>query len=92
MMTSEEARVLEYLRRHGSASVADVARGCLPGATPEWVDRVVANLDWLGYVAVHRGPAGEPAALQITEKGLKQAVQTNWPGGGAASGGPSSDP
>ena len=92
MMTSEEARVLEYLRRHGSAPVADVARGCLSGAPSEWVDRVVANLDWLGYVAVHRGPAGEPAALQITEKGLKQAVEATWPGGGAASGGPSSDP
>jgi hypothetical protein len=92
MMTSEEARALAYLRRYGSASVADVARGCLSGAPQEWVDRVVANLDWLGYVAVHRGPAGAPAALQITEKGLKQAVQATWPGGGAASGGPSSDP
>jgi hypothetical protein len=69
MLTPEEARVLAYLRRHGSALVADVARSCLAGASPEWVDRVVANLDWLGYVAVHHGPAGDPVALQITQKG-----------------------
>jgi DNA-binding MarR family transcriptional regulator len=74
MMTPEEARVLEYLRQHGSAAVADVAHACLAGASPEWVDRVVANLDWLGYVAVHHGPGDEPAALQITEKGLAWAV------------------
>jgi hypothetical protein len=91
MMTPEEARVLEYLRRHGSAPVADVARGCLSAAAPEWVDRVVANLDWLGYVVVHHGPAGEPVALQITEKGLKEAVEAKWQGGGAASGGTASD-
>jgi hypothetical protein len=74
MLTGEERRVLEYLRRRGSAPVADVARACLPGAPPEWLGRVVGNLDWLGYVAVHPGPGGAPAALQITEKGLKKAT------------------
>ena len=74
MITGEERRVLEYLRRRGSAPVAEVARACLPGAPPEWVSRVVAHLDWLGYVAVHPGPAGAPAALQITEKGLQRAT------------------
>jgi hypothetical protein len=73
MMTPEEARVLEYLRRHGSAAVADVAHACLAGASREWVGRVVANLDWLGYVAVHHGAGGEPVALQITPKGLERA-------------------
>jgi hypothetical protein len=80
MMTAEERRVLEYLRRHGCAPVAEVARACLPGAPPEWVSRVVAHLDWLGYVAVHPGPAGAPAALQITEKGLRQATDRRRPG------------
>jgi hypothetical protein len=71
MMTSEETRILNYLRKHPSAAVADVASACLSGeATTEWVERVVANLDWLGYVAVHHGPNGESAALQLTEKGL----------------------
>jgi hypothetical protein len=73
MMTPEEARVLEYLRRHGSAAVADVSDACLAGAPREWVGRVVANLDRLGYVAVHRGPGGEPVALQITPNGLGRA-------------------
>jgi hypothetical protein len=71
VMTPEEARVLAYLRQHGSASVANVARACLAGASPAWLDRVVANLDWLGCVAVHHGPAGDPVALQITQKGLE---------------------
>ena len=74
MMTLEETRVLEYLQRHPSASVAEVARSCLSGAIARgWVDRVVANLDWLGYIAVLNGPDGEPAALQITQKGLAYA-------------------
>ena len=71
MMTPEETRVLDYLRTHPSASVADVARNCLAGeATAEWVERVVANLDWLGYVALYHGLNGSSAALQITENGL----------------------
>jgi hypothetical protein len=74
MLTAEEQRVLEYLRRRGSAPVAEVARACLPGAPPEWLGRVVAHLDWLGYVAVHPGPAGAPVALQLTEKGLQEAT------------------
>jgi hypothetical protein len=69
MMTGEERRVLAYLRRHLSAPVAEVGRACLSAR----VDRVVANLDWLGYVVVHRGPGGEPAVLQITPKGLEWA-------------------
>ena len=30
-------------------------------------------LDWLGYVTVFHGPAGEPSVLQITERGMSQA-------------------
>ena len=71
MMTPEETKILDYLRIHPSASMADVARDCLSGgATTEWLERVVANLDWLGYVAVHHGTNGASATLQITEKGL----------------------
>ncbi len=71
MMTPEETRILNYLRVHPSASMVDVARACLSGgATMEWLERVVANLDWLGYVAVYQGLNGASATLQITEKGL----------------------
>jgi len=61
MMTTEETKVLEYLSKHPNAPVAEVARCCLSGEmTTGWVDRVLANLDWLGYVVVHHGPDGAP--------------------------------
>ena len=72
MMTAEETKVLAYLRRQPHATLAEVTRACLPGASREWVDRVVANLNWLGYITVYRGRDGEPAALQITGKGRPQ--------------------
>ena len=74
-MTPEETRALEYLRSHKSPSLTEIARACLARAADmEWVDRVVANLNWLGYVAVYPGANGTPAALQITQKGLAHAV------------------
>jgi len=68
MTTSEELRVLTFLHRHGTASLAVLARACLPGLPAEWVDRVVSNLDWLGYVTVYGEGSGQ-AVLQLTEKG-----------------------
>jgi hypothetical protein len=73
MLTIEETKVLAYLRGHPFASAAEVARACLPGASPDWVARVVANLDWLGHLTTYQGPDGRLAAVQITEKGLGQA-------------------
>jgi len=70
MMTPEEAKVVAYLRTHSSASVAEVARACLPGPSREWVNRILANLDWLGYITVYPGKDGNPAAMQITDAGL----------------------
>lgn len=71
MLTSEEMKVLRYLGKHRSASPGELARVCLAGAVPPgWLERVVANLDWLGYVAVLPGAGGGFAALQITQKGL----------------------
>ncbi len=69
MMTPEETRVLAFLRKHLIARVGDVARACLVGASPEWVDRVIGTLDWFGYVTVFYGPAGEAAVVQITDRG-----------------------
>jgi hypothetical protein len=45
----------------------------LPGTPPEWVERIISNLDWLGYVTVYPGPGGTAAALQVTHKGLAAA-------------------
>ncbi len=67
-MMPEEVKVLSYLRRHIYASVRDVAAVC----GQAWITREVAELDWLGYVTVFYGPGGEPAALQITERGLRR--------------------
>jgi hypothetical protein len=58
MLTAEDRRVLEYLRRHGCAPVGEVARACLSGAPPEWLGRVVAHLDWM---ATSRSTPGRPA-------------------------------
>jgi hypothetical protein len=76
MLTPEERKVLEYLRNRGGAPVEDVVRACLPGSAPGWADRVVGNLDWLGYVTVV--PGGASGYVQITAAGLAKA------GGGAA--------
>ncbi len=71
MMTFEETKVLRYLGRRLSATMADVGQACLCGAPSEWVGRVVANLDWLGYVTVFPGD-GCDSTLRITQKGLAQ--------------------
>jgi hypothetical protein len=69
VLTPEEARVLRYLGEHASAPLADVARLCLPGSSPEWVDRIISNLDWLGYLTVLGGPDSVSAVVQITDRG-----------------------
>jgi hypothetical protein len=73
MLTAEETQVLYYLRRRPLGAVTELARSCLAGASPEWVGRVVARLDWFGYVVAFYGPGGSLAALQITERGLSHA-------------------
>jgi hypothetical protein len=59
--------------KHLTAAVADLARVCLPGASAEWLERAVSNLDWFGHVILYHGPGGEPAAVQITEQGRQVA-------------------
>ncbi len=71
MMTPEETRVLVFLRRHLTATVTELGDACLAGASPDWVDRVIANLDWFGYVTVYQGEGGAKAVVQITDEGLK---------------------
>jgi len=64
MLTFEETRVLTHLRTHGLSTLAEIARVCLPGGSPEEAARVLWNLEWLGYV-VRCGPD----AVQITHRG-----------------------
>jgi hypothetical protein len=73
MMMPGERKVLAYLRRHPGATVADVARACLPRTPPEWVGRIISNLDWLGYLAASPGPGGTAAGLRSRRKGVAAA-------------------
>ncbi len=73
MPTREELKVLGYLREHRSARAVDLTRVFGAGQDAGWLGRVVAQLDWLGYVTVFADPTGEPSFLQITERGLIQA-------------------
>ena len=73
MLMPEEKRILSYLRQHITATAAEVGRACLPGAARAWVDRVLANLDWLGYLTAYAGPDGDSTLLQVTAKGLAHA-------------------
>ena len=70
MLMPEEKRVLAYLRRHITATVAEVGRVCLAGAARVWVDRILANLDWLGYLTIYPGQDSASTTLQVTAKGL----------------------
>ncbi len=69
VLMPNEAKVLAYLHQRRWATVGDVAGACLPGAPRESVERLVSNLDWLGYVTRYPGPGGAAAALQLTAKG-----------------------
>jgi hypothetical protein len=73
MLTPEETRVLCFLQSHTFSPVADVMRRCFPGAPEDWAKRVIANLEWLNNVTVFYNRAGDPIALQLTEKGLTLA-------------------
>jgi hypothetical protein len=72
MLTFEETRVLKHLGSNGLATVAEIARVCLPGGSSEEVARVLWNLEWLGYVV-----RCSLEAVQITHRGnrLHEAEQ-----------------
>ena len=68
MLTPEETKVLDYLRTRAGAATAEVARVCLPGASPDWLARILSNLDWLGYLITFPDADGNPAFLQLISK------------------------
>ena len=74
MITFEEARVLAYLQRRPAAPASDVFRSSLPATPPSWWARLIANLEWLGYVTAYYDAAGDPVALHLTEKGRRYRV------------------
>ncbi len=68
MLTLEETKILQFLRRQVVASLPELCQRCLPGTSPEWVQRVLADLEWLGYVVVFDGAGGD-LTVQTTERG-----------------------
>jgi len=73
MLTSEETKVLLHLQKNTFSPVAEVLHRCFPGAPADWAKRVIANLEWLNNLTVFYNRAGDPLAIQITEKGLALA-------------------
>lgn len=71
MTTLEETRILSYLQKHITATLPELRRACMPGMQREWVNRAVADLEWLGYVTVYYERDGKPFALEITERGSR---------------------
>jgi hypothetical protein len=72
VITPEESRVMAYLRRRRCVEVDELAAACLPGAVSGWVEQLLANLDWLGYVTLFPAAGAAPAVVQITERGAVQ--------------------
>jgi hypothetical protein len=69
MLTHEQARVLRFLRRGMTCNLEEICRACLPGASPDWTNRVLGDLEWLGYIVVLCDVTGRPAAVETTERG-----------------------
>lgn len=72
MLTPDEARILGYLRKHLTATTADLARHCT--APAEFVARLLAQLDWSGHVILYHDRQGQATGVEITEAGLKAAA------------------
>ncbi len=75
MLSQEEFRVLAYLTQQVCGTAATIARACMPGASAEWFERILSNLDWLGYISIFHGPDGKPIVVQVTSTGLSAASQ-----------------
>ena len=74
MLTSEQAKILNCLQRSMFTTIDHIAATCMPGASPAWVARVVADLEWLGYVVVYNDESGTPLTIEMTERGTHVAV------------------
>ncbi len=73
MLMPEERKILSYLRKHFTATADELSRACLPGVSRDWLERILANLDWLGYLSLYPGQDSDSALFQVTAKGLALA-------------------
>jgi hypothetical protein len=69
MLTHEETCILRQLYRRGVVAAAALQA--------RWGQRVLRQLEWLGYVVIYSSPEGQPLLLELTQKGteyLRQAL------------------
>jgi hypothetical protein len=74
MLTPEQERILHHLHARLIVPTAELAAACLPGASAAWVNRVLGDLEWLGYVVVYYDAAGLPRTVEMTERGMHVGV------------------
>lgn len=73
MLVHEERLVLQYLRQRNVCSLRQIVQNCWPGAPSAWAERILQQMEWLGYITVYPGGDGQPQIVQITNRG-KEAV------------------
>ncbi len=66
----EEKKILQYLKTHPICTYHQLVQECLPQSPSSWTQRILMNLEWLGYINVFVSPTGEPENLQITSRGM----------------------
>ncbi len=69
MFVHEERRILRYLRDHRSCQFSQMLTACLPGTPALDGQRLLLNLEWLGYITVFPDQEGNPLLIQITTRG-----------------------
>jgi hypothetical protein len=72
MLTPDETKILIFLRHCPTATFDALSQACR--TAPELLSRVLTHLEWFNYVVVYHNPRGEPAGVQITERGLRLAA------------------
>ncbi len=73
MLVHEEQLVLQYLRKHPFCSFRKLVTACMPGAPESWGERILHNLEWLGYISIFPANDGIGPTIQLTNRGKEAA-------------------
>lgn len=76
MLIHEEINILGYLQEHPSCPFEQIHKKCLPSASLSVTERLLRNLEWLGYVSIFPGNDGRPFGVQITSRGMKMVANS----------------
>jgi hypothetical protein len=74
LLVREERLVLQYLRQHASCPFGEILKACFPKTPESWGERVVQNLEWLGYLSIFPGSDGQPPSVQLTSRGKEASL------------------